>query len=143
VLKEGVLQGQRGVSLAIEAGPLLPATIEGEERFGFEGIGILSGELDPITYHLNLGAGVDRRGPNPFVIWGIIAELPVAGGLRLVGEVNGEDTRRVPPDNSALIGLIYRPPSFNASFDLGIRKGFGGAALDWGITAGVTFGHTV
>jgi hypothetical protein len=120
VLREGVLQEQRGASLAVEAGPLLPATVDGEKHFGFEGIGILSGELEPITCHLNLGGGVDRRGPNPFVIWGLIGELPVAGGLRLVGEVNGEETRRELPDNSFLIGssIGHRPsmpPSISGS----------------------------
>ena len=77
VLKEGVLQEKNGISLAVEAGPLLPATNREENRFGFEGIGILSGKLDALTYHVNFGGGVDRAQTNPFMVWGVIAELPI------------------------------------------------------------------
>ena len=72
VLKEGILQGKDGISVAIEAGPLLPSTVPGERRFGFEGIGILSGRLPPFTYHVNLGGGVQRAGGEPVAIWGVI-----------------------------------------------------------------------
>ena len=40
VLKEELLQGKPGVSVAIEAGPLLPSTLPGEHGVGFEVIGI-------------------------------------------------------------------------------------------------------
>src|SRR5574337_557500 len=62
VLKEGILQEQDGIGIAVEVGPLLPSTVQGEQRLGFEGIGILSGRLLPFTYHLNVGRG---RGPRP------------------------------------------------------------------------------
>jgi len=54
VLKEGILQEKSGVSIAIEAGPLLPSTSKEENRFGFEASGILSGELGGFVYHVNL-----------------------------------------------------------------------------------------
>jgi hypothetical protein len=66
----------------------MPSTNKEENRFGFEGIGILSGKLAGITYHVKLGGGVDRAENDPFVIWGMIAELPVTSQLRLVGEIN-------------------------------------------------------
>src|ERR1041384_7987630 len=72
ILKEGVLQEKSGVSFAVEAGPLLPSTNKEENRFGFEAIGILSGKFSALTYHLNLGGGVDRARNDPFLIWGII-----------------------------------------------------------------------
>jgi hypothetical protein len=57
VLKEGVLQEKDGISFSVEAGPLLPSTNTEEKRFGFEAIGILSGKLSALTYHLNFGGG--------------------------------------------------------------------------------------
>ena len=98
ILKEGILQKKDGVSFAIEVGPLLPATVAGERRFGFEGIGILSGKLASLTYHVNVGGGVDRTKTNPFAIWGVIVELPVLANFRLVGEVSGENIRKKFPD---------------------------------------------
>src|SRR5262245_28988501 len=76
VVKEGVLQEKSGVSLAVEAGPLLPSTNKDEGRFGLEAIGIMSGKLGVLTYHANFGGGLDRAQTNPFVVWGVIAELP-------------------------------------------------------------------
>src|ERR1044071_5611313 len=84
VLKEGILQEKDGGSFAVEVGALLPFTNREESRFGFDGVGSLSGKLRDATYHLNLGSGVDRSKNNPFVIWGMIAELPVVPKLRVV-----------------------------------------------------------
>ena len=140
VLKEGVLQEKPGVSLAVEAGPLLPSTGRQEKKVGFEGVGIISGEWSPVMFHLNLGGGVDRMENNPFVIWGVIAELPVVPKFRVVGEIDGENTRGKSADTSALIGLIWNPPLSNVSIDAGIRRGISRAAPAWMFTTGLTFG---
>src|SRR2546421_5231473 len=42
VLREGILQEKAGVSIAVEAGLLLPAAVPGEGKLGFEGVGIVS-----------------------------------------------------------------------------------------------------
>src|SRR6266536_173581 len=105
VLREGVLQEKPGVSFAVEAGPLLPSTDREKKKVGFEAVGIISGELSPVMLHLNLGGGVDRMENNPFVIWGLIAELPVAPKFRVVGEIDGENTKGRSADTSALIGF--------------------------------------
>lgn len=143
VLKEGALQEKPGVSFAVEVGPLLPSTKKEESRFGFEGIGILSGKLDALTYHVNFGGGVDRAQTNPFMIWGVIAELPITPKLSLVGEINGESIRENSPDNSALIGFIWHSPVSNLSIDAGIRRGICRAAADWMFTTGLTFSFSV
>ena len=122
VLKEGVLQEKPGVSFAVEAGPLLPSTGREEKKVGFEAVGIISGELSPVMLHLNLGGGVDRMENNPFVTWGVIAELPVVPKFRVVGEIDGENTKGVSADTSALIGFIWNPPLRNVSIDAGIRR---------------------
>jgi hypothetical protein len=143
VLKEGVLQEKSGVSFAVEAGPLLPSTSREENRFGFEASGILSGRLNALTYHANFGGGVDRAQTNPFLVWGMIAELPITPKLRLVGEMNGESVRGNSPDNSALIGFIWKSPISNLSIDAGIRRGISSAAADWMFTTGLTFSFSL
>jgi hypothetical protein len=143
VVKEGVLQEKDGVSFAVEAGPLLPSTSKDEKGFGFEGIGILSGKLEPLTYHVNFGGGVDRAHADPFGIWGFIAELPITPKLRLVGEINGESLRGSSPNNSALLGIIWQAPWQNVSLDAGLRRGITHAAPDWMFTTGLTFNFSV
>jgi hypothetical protein len=140
VLKEGVLQEKPGVSFAVEMGPLLPSTGREEKKVGFEGVGIISGELSPVMFHLNLGGGIDRTKNNPFVTWGVIAELPVAPKFRVVGEIDGENTKGKSADASALIGFIWNPPLSNLSIDAGVRRGISRAAPDWMFTTGLTFG---
>jgi hypothetical protein len=73
---------------------------------GFEAIGIVSGQLSSITYHVNLGGGLDRVDGDVFGLWGVIGEVPVSPGIRLVGEVNGEQVRRESVENSGLLGVI-------------------------------------
>jgi len=106
VLTEGILQGKDGISVAIEAGPLLPSTVPGERQFGFEGIGILSGRLPPFTYHVNLGGGVQRADSKPVAIWGVIGEWPVGPTVRVVGEVSGEQARGERSQHAALLGVL-------------------------------------
>jgi hypothetical protein len=139
VVKEGVLQDKPGLSVAVEAGPLLPSTLPREHGVGFEAIGIVSGKLAPATVHVNGGGGLDRDG-HVFGIWGVIGELPLHSKLRLVGEVNGETTQGVRPINSALLGLIWQPTSKNVFLDAGLRHGISHAAPDWQFTIGLTFG---
>jgi hypothetical protein len=74
VVKEGVLQDKPGLSVAVEAGLLLPSTLPREHGVGFEAIGIVSGKLAPATVHVNGGGGLDRGG-HVFGIWGVIGEL--------------------------------------------------------------------
>ena len=139
VLKEGVLQDKDGFGVAVEASLLLPSTEKGQGRFGFEGIGILSDKLGPFTFHLNAGLGTERSTSDLVGIWGLIAELPVANGVRLVGEVNGEKPRREDQRDSALLGVIWQPWSEkNLWFDAGVRRSFTGTP-EWQFTLGITF----
>jgi len=144
VLKEGVLQEKNGISIAVEVGLLLPSTEKGERHFGFEGTGIASGKLGPFMLHVNGGLGVSRSTGDVVGIWGVIGELPLSNGLRLVGEVNGEKPRREDQRDAGLLGVIWQPwSSKNVSFDAGVRRGFTSAAPDWQFTMGVTFGFSV
>ncbi len=144
VLKEGVLQDKGGLGFAVEVGALLPSTEKGERKFGFEAIGILTDKLGPFMFHLNGGLGIERSTGDVVGIWGVIAEIPVAKGLRLAGEVNGEQPRREEQRNSGLLGVIWQPwSSKNVWVDAGIRRGFTSGVPDWQFTAGVTFGFSL
>jgi len=142
VLREGALQEKPGVSVAVEVGPLLPSTLPHEHRVGFEAIGIVSGKLAPVTVHVNGGGGLDRTG-ELFGVWGVIGELPVHPKLRLVAEVNGQSTQGAPPNNSALLGVIWQPTAKNLFLDVGIRHGISRAAPDWQFTLGLTYGFSL
>jgi hypothetical protein len=144
VVKEGVLQDKEGLGIAVEASLLLPSTEAGERKFGFEAIGILSDKIGPFTFHLNGGLGVERSTGDLVGIWGLIGELPVAKGVRLVGEVNGEKPRREDQRNSGLLGVIWQPwPSKNLWLDAGVRRGFTSSVPDWQFTFGITFAFSV
>jgi hypothetical protein len=144
VLKEGILQDKEGIGIAVEVSLLLPSTDKEQRHFGFEGIGILTDKLGPFIFHLNGGLGVERSTGDLVGIWGVIGELPIATGLRLVGEVNGEKPRREAQSDSALLGLIWQPwPSKNVWFDAGVRHGFTSGAPDWQFTLGITFGFSI
>ena len=139
VLKEGVLQDKDGFGVAVEASALLPSTEKGQGRFGFEGIGILSDKLGPFTFHVNGGLGIERSTGDLVGIWGVITELPLGRGVRLVGEVNGDKPRREDQRDSALLGVIWQAWSEkNVWLDAGVRRSFTGAP-DWQVTLGITF----
>jgi hypothetical protein len=139
VLKDGVLQDKPGVSIAIEAGTLLPSTLPHENGVGFETIAIVSGNVAPVTVHVNGGGGLDRDNRRVFGLWGVIGEVPVHSKLRVVGEVNGESIQGERPNNSALLGLIWQPTARNVVLDVGVRHGISRAAPDWQFTIGLTF----
>ena len=139
VLKEGVLQEKEGVSVAVEVGLLLPSTVQ-RDHVGFEGDGIASGRLGPFTFHLNGGLGIQRSNGNVYGIWGLIGECPIAGGFRLVGELDGDKVQRQEVGGSGLLGFIWQPwSSQSVAFDAGVRRRFSGAGPTWEFTFGVTF----
>jgi hypothetical protein len=138
VLQEGVLQEEEGPSVAVEAGLLLPSTRPDERHVGFKVIGIVSGQVEPFTLHVNVGGGSDRTKARPSGIWGVIGELPVRPSLRLVGEAAGESMKGALPNNTALLGVIWQPSASEVSLDTGLRRGLSRGAPDWQFTAGVT-----
>jgi hypothetical protein len=141
VLREGALQKKDGPSFAIEAGPLLPGGAPDERRAGFKGLAILSGALAPVTWHINLGGGVNRESRG-FLDWGVIGELPIHPRFRMVAEINGETVSHRAGESSGLVGGIWKAPLKNLFLDAAVRRGIGGAAPPWFFTAGLTFGFS-
>lgn len=138
VLREGILQQREGPSIALEAGLLLPSSVEDERNTGFEAIAIVSDKVDPFLLHFNLGGGIDRASETPFVLWGVIGEFELGAALRLVAEINGESLEHEQPNASVLVGAIWQLPASTTSLDVGVRRGISNAA-DWGFTIGLTF----
>ncbi|KKL83814.1 hypothetical protein LCGC14_1970940, partial [marine sediment metagenome] len=136
VLNEGIMQNQRGPSIAVEFGVLLPSSVKGERNTGLEGIGILSGEISNLVYHLNFGGELDRKDFKLNGIWGAILEYPFDDKFRVVGEINGTFQSRGLPSNSGLIGFIWELGEID--LDFGIRRGFSSTASDWELTTGIT-----
>ncbi len=143
VLREGVLQDKPGLSIAVEAGPLLPSTLPHEHGVGVEAIGVVSGKLAPVTVHVNGGGGLERDDRRAFGVWGVIGELPVHPKLRFVGEINGESIQGARSNDSALLGVIWQPTSANLFLDAGVRHRISQAAPEWQFTMGLTFGFAL
>jgi len=131
-------------------------------RPGFEAVGQLYLDEPPVGGARVLDAelsvkNVLRRGvlqdkPGPSVAMdsllllpgaGLIAEHPLAGGVRAVGELAGEAVNTLTPENSGLLGLIWSSGWRDADFDLGARRGLGAAAPPWSAAAGISIPFAV
>nr|HEX4319246.1 hypothetical protein [Kofleriaceae bacterium] len=86
VLREGVLQGASGPSIALEIGPLLPTVPQLDDEGGFSADLIISNRIGPITTHVNL-FGEATRDRHVDGTLGTIVEAPTTWKLRPVGEI--------------------------------------------------------
>jgi hypothetical protein len=105
VLRPGALQGQRGVSVALEAGPLLPE-LGGERRFGAQANVIVSHRGTFGTVHFNEEAAFSRAG-NLELFSSVILEAPAELLVRPVAEVFVEREFGAASEYSALLGAIW------------------------------------
>jgi hypothetical protein len=85
VLREGVLHGKTGPSVALEVGPLLPSW-RGEAGWGASADLIVSEQWTWVSAHLNLQAQ-RTRAHNPDSFTGIILEGPATWPVRPVAEI--------------------------------------------------------
>jgi len=105
VLREGVLQGRRGPSIALELGALLP-TLNGEPGWGAAAALIVSERVSFLTLHLNVQA-TRTRAANADGIVDLIAEgPPIFARTRPVAELSLEHEFGVTRTAAALVGLI-------------------------------------
>ena len=144
VWREGQLQGIPGPSVASETNILLPGGAGVDQpRFGFLQAFMVSHRLGGMTFHWNLGAGVDQDSARLFVTWGLIGELPLTRTIRLVGEINGQGERESSAENSGLVGLIWETGWRDAAFDAGVRRGLAAVDPAYALTAGVSIPFAV
>jgi hypothetical protein len=118
VLRRGVLQDERGASVATEYGLLLPS-VPGQDGTGFSLAAIVSQRWDAATVHLN-GAVARTREHEPDVFLGAILEGPHTWSVRPVAEIFTERATGNARINSRLVGAIWRLRD-GLSFDAGLR----------------------
>jgi len=118
VLCRGVLQGERGLSVAFEGGPLLPE-IHGEGRFGAQARTIFSYAWPALALHFNEQVDLARSG-NIALFSGVIVEGPRKLTIRPVAELFAAKELHAGADYSALLGAIW-PVSEAVTFDAGAR----------------------
>jgi len=139
LLRRGSLQGQRGLSVAVETGVLWPSAQE--SGVGAELTSIFSQRLTAITLHLNVGNEYTRSHTYALFL-GTILEGPEAWAVRPVAELFVErefGERRLVSGltESALIGLIWQSRE-NLSFDIGARAARGQQSAEE-LRAGLTW----
>jgi hypothetical protein len=136
VIVPGSLQGQSGVSIATEFGPLWPG-VNGDHGTGFAWSGIVSQRWDWGTAHFNVEANLtrDQHGEN-FV--GLILEGPSTWKVRPVFEVFYDKVWTLTETKSVLLGAIWQV-EHDLSLDAAYRYAtVNGRAVNE-IRAGLTF----
>ena len=136
VVKPGVLQGQSGVSIATEFGPLLPG-INADPGVGFSWAGIVSQRWDWGTAHFNVEANLTRdHQAEAFV--GVILEGPISWTVRPVLETFYDKVWTETESRSVLLGAIWQV-DHDLALDAAYRYGtVNGHAVNE-IRAGLTF----
>ncbi|BDG07289.1 hypothetical protein [Anaeromyxobacter paludicola] len=140
VLREGSLQEKPGLSVATEAGALLP-TWNGESGVGAEWAGIVSQRWTDLTVHVN-GAVAWTRAHEPGVFGGVILEGHHAWPVRPVAELFVESERGSPETLSGLLGAIWRF-SEGLSLDAAVRRARAGGVDTTELRVGLTWGFGV
>jgi hypothetical protein len=136
VLREGVLQGKTGPSVATEFGVLLPE-INGVDRAGASWAMIVSDRWSWGTIHFNAGAALTRE-QHGDVFVGTIVEGPYDWTVRPVAEILYEREFDTKETFAGLIGVIWKVKD-DVAFDLGIRQALVNGRPETELRAGVTF----
>ena len=140
VLRDGVLQGRAGPSVATEFGALLP-NVHGDPGLGAIAFLLVSQRWPDLTVHWNVAAEWTRaHEPGSFV--GLILEAHDAWAVRPVAEVFVESERGSTPTASGLLGAIWRA-SGRLSFDAAVRVARAGSVRTTELRLGLTWGFGV
>jgi len=142
ILRHGTLQDQAGVSIALEAGLLLP-DVGGTKGFGAQANLITSYRWDALSLHLNTSAALTRdHQMDGFV--SLIAEGPHDWALRPVGEIYTEHEVGNDATYSALAGAIWQVRdrlALDAAVRYAAQPGNDAVEVRFGITWGVALWH--
>jgi hypothetical protein len=140
VIQPGVLQGQSGVSIATEFGPLLPG-INADPGVGFSWAGIVSQRWDWGTAHFNVEANLTRDQHGEGFV-GVILEGPSKWTVRPVAEFFYDKVWMETETRSALVGAIWQVKD-DLSFDAAFRYALVNGHAVNEIRAGLTFAFKV
>jgi hypothetical protein len=140
VIQPGVLQGQNGISIATEFGPLLPG-INNDPGVGFSWAGIVSQRWDWGTAHFNVEANLTRE-QHGEVFLDAILEGPATWKVRPVVELFYDKAWLETETRSALVGAIWQVRD-DLSFDAAYRYALENGRPVNEIRAGLTFAFKV
>jgi hypothetical protein len=140
VIQPGVLQGQSGVSIATEFGPLLPG-VNADPGVGFSWAGIVSQRWDWGTAHFNVEANLTRDQHGEGFV-GVILEGPSKWTVRPVVELFYDKVWMETETRSALVGAIWQVKD-DLSFDAAYRYALVNGHAVNEIRAGLTFAFRV
>jgi hypothetical protein len=140
VVREGVLQGLPGPSVAVEVGALLP-TVPLAGGVGAAVTAIASERWPALAIHLNAEGDYTRDGTFAF-IGGFIVEGPDAWTVRPVGEFFLSHQTDLPVTLSGLAGAIWRAWP-HLAFDAAGRLAEEGGEREVEIRAGLTWSFSV
>jgi hypothetical protein len=140
VVQPGVLQGQSGVSIATEFGPLLPG-INTDPGVGFSWAGIVSQRWDWGTVHFNVETNLTRDQQGEGFV-GVILEGPSKWTVRPVVEFFYDKVWTLTETRSALVGAIWQVKD-DLSFDGAFRYALVNGHAVNEVRAGLTFAFKV
>jgi hypothetical protein len=140
VVQPGVLQGQSGISIATEFGPLLPG-INTDPGVGFSWAGIVSQRWDWGTAHFNVETNLTRD-QHGEVFLDLILEGPATWKVRPVAEFFYDKVWMETETRSALVGAIWQVRE-DLSFDAAYRYAMVSGRAVNEIRAGLTFSFNV
>jgi hypothetical protein len=136
VVKPGVLQGQSGISIATEFGPLLPG-INADPGVGFSWAGIVSQRWDWGTAHFNVETNLTRD-HRAEAFLDVILEGPITWKVRPVLETYYDKVWTESESRSLLLGAIWQVDK-DLALDAAYRYGVVDGHAVNEIRAGVTF----
>jgi hypothetical protein len=140
VIQPGVLQGQNGISVATEFGPLLPG-INNDPGVGFSWAGIVSQRWDWGTAHFNVETNLTRdQHAEEFL--DVILEGPSTWKVRPVFETFYDKIWTQSETRSVLLGAIWQAKD-ELSFDVAYRYALENGHAVNEIRAGLTFAFKV
>jgi hypothetical protein len=140
VIQPGVLQGQNGISVATEFGPLLPG-IDNDPGVGFSWAGIVSQRWDWGTAHFNVETNLTRdQHAEEFL--DVILEGPSTWIVRPVFETFYDKVWTQSETRSVLLGAIWQVKD-ELSFDVAYRYALENGRAVNEIRAGLTYAFKV
>jgi hypothetical protein len=136
VIRDGVLQGKSGPSIATEFGVLLPG-VNDEAGLGASWAGVISYRLGPATVHFNAEVALTRQRHGEIFL-STIVEGPYEWVVRPVAEIAYDRETSVQETSSVLVGAIWQFRD-DLAFDFAVRQGRRNNQSLTEVRAGVTY----
>lgn len=143
VIQPGVIQGQSGISIATEFGPLLPG-VNADPGTGFSWAGIVSQRWDWGTAHFNVETNLTRDHQAEAFL-DVILEGPISWKVRPVLETYYDKVWTESETRSVLVGAIWQVDddlAVDAAFRYATENGHPVNEIRAGLTFAFKVGNT-